>query len=471
MDLEDYLLEEWICRRSKVMKIYYAAAFHTGLLISAYISTELLYIKQIVHDAKPLLYLTLLLGLSNTSSVIAAFFGSIYYDFTFKVKEISATAFGIVALGNILYVLPYSIWFPLVGTTIIGIYTAAIAAALAEITHIVEEKDLTKTLGVVGALKTIGMFSGPCLAYVFVNVDVTIGGWHLNYGNMPGIVMGILSMIVSLLLYVTLDNLAKIYDLKAHQEREGNTFLAKENDIDDESIHDEIGTECEINGKGQDGYESLLKFEKTEEKSLKLYLRNAWYTCTGRHYSITVISSAVASFSHFLAVNLIIVITVELLQGGVLLTATVRIVTLLGGIIGTLLVIYCSKWVRDFYQLYAIVTNTMLILAAVILIPYIKIYTAQVIVLILAGLYLGIVEAAVHVVSITMAAKLVKSEMQGIAEALRLVLFYLAHALSGFIVSTIYEHMIVGGVIVIVLNLCSAFALAFEIDYFTKTDL
>ena len=81
-------LEEWKFRRSRALRNFYAASFYAGLLTSAYISTELLYIKQIVHDNDPLLYLTLLLGLSNTSSVIAAFVGSIYYDFTFKVKEL-----------------------------------------------------------------------------------------------------------------------------------------------------------------------------------------------------------------------------------------------------------------------------------------------------------------------------------------------------------------------------------------------
>ena len=86
------------------------------------------------------------------------------------------------------------------------------------------------------------------------------------------------------------------------------------------------------------------------------------------------------------------------------------------------------------------------------------------------GVFLGIVESAVHVVSITMVAKLVRSEMQGIAEALRLVLFYLADALSGFTVSIIYNNIIVGRVIVITLNLCSAIALSFEIDYFTRSD-
>ena len=76
----------------------------------------------------------------------------------------------------------------------------------------------------------------------------------------------------------------------------------------------------------------------------------------------------------------------------------------------------------------------------------------------------------IHVVSIIMVAKLVRSEMRGFAEVLRLILFYMAHALSGFIVSTIYEHIIIGGGIVITSKHSSAIALAFDIDHFTKSD-
>ena len=112
----------------------------------------------------------------------------------------------------------------------------------------------------------------------------------------------------------------------------------------------------------------------------------------------------------------------------------------------------------------------MLPVAAIIIIPYIKHYHAKVALLMVNGLILGVLEAAVHVVSIAIVAKLVRSEMQGIAEALRMAILYLARALSGFIVSTIYEHILIGGAIVITLNLCCAIALAFEIDYFTRNN-
>ena len=133
-------LEEWKCRRRKALINYCVTGFLTGLLVNIYISTELLYIKQIVHDGDQLVYLTIFLGMSNISSVISALVGSICYDLTQNVKEITLAVIFLVAVGNVLYTLPYSIWYPLIGTTIIGSYTAAFTAALAEMIHIVEEE-------------------------------------------------------------------------------------------------------------------------------------------------------------------------------------------------------------------------------------------------------------------------------------------------------------------------------------------
>ena len=335
--------------------------------------------------------------------------------------------------------------------------------------HIVEEKDLTRTLGVCGAFKTLGMFTGPCLAYVFFQVDATIGSWRLTYGNMPGIVMGTFAVILALRLYLTLDNLAKVYDLKSIRERrEKNTTLAEEHDFYD---HDKIEGHHETVEKANDVKEPFLNYDGVEGKSLKVYFTNAWYTLTGRHYCIIVMASATTCFIHFLSVNLITVMSIELLHWSVLLVATTRLVTLAGGISGTVLAIYLSRSIRDFGQFYAIVISTMVPVGAIIVIPYIRNHIARGAFLLLTCFFLGVLEASIHVMSVTLVAKLVRAELQGIAEALRVIFISLAYAMGGFVVSTIYAHLLIGGGLLLILNLCCAFALAFEIRYFMESDL
>ena len=80
MDLKDLK-----CWRSRMLIDYYALSLFAGLFASIYISTEFLYIKQIVHGYNQLMCLIQLLALSNASSVIAAVIASMYYDFTLKI--------------------------------------------------------------------------------------------------------------------------------------------------------------------------------------------------------------------------------------------------------------------------------------------------------------------------------------------------------------------------------------------------
>ena len=162
--------------------------------------------------------------------------------------------------------------------------------------------------------------------------------------------------------------------------------------------------------------------------------------------------------------------SVELLHWEVFWIATTRIVTLAGGLVGILLVTLFSKFVKDFVQLYIVVVCTSLSVIAITIVPYVYSRTAQEILLVMTALFLGVIEAGCHVISIAMVAKLVQSEMQGIAEALRLVFFYMARGLSGFIVSSVYQNIILSGGIVVFVNVCCAITLIFEIDYFMKNE-
>ena len=81
----------------------------------------------------------------------------------------------------------------------------------------------------------------------------------------------------------------------------------------------------------------------------------------------------------------------------------------------------------------------------------------------MTAFYLGGIEAGCHIVSIAMIAKLVDSRFQGIAEAVRLAVFHVAFSISGFIVSVVFNNIIVSGSIVTALILTCVFVLMFEI--------
>ena len=465
-------IDVWKKCRKEVMLVYYASSFYAGLLHSGYVTTEYLYIKDIVQNHNPLLYFSIVLGASRSMAVVSAVVGSIYYDFTFDVRSICLVVIGSILVGNILYVLPYSIWFIFAGAMFINVTTAAFSGIIADITHIFEETDITSTMGLVVACRTIGMLCGPCLAFAFVKVKVVYKNWYVDFGNMPGIVLGSLGLLLIIWMAVSMQNLAQIYDLKAHAEKEEEKSLLQDEQLHSSNELDEDDTFSPVSQSIPFKMESKNASNKksTRIASLSSYFRTAWSILVSRHYCIILMTSAVAIFSHILIINLFTTIAVELLHWGVTWLAVIRITTMVGGLIGSGAVIFLSRVIRDFIQLYVIVATSLLPVVIVSSIPYIKSLIAKKVLLLMTAFYLGGIEAGCHIVSIAMIAKLVDSRFQGIAEAVRLAVFHVAFSISGFIVSVVFNNIIVSGSIITALILTCVFVLMFEIEHFMKKD-
>ena len=120
-------LELWKKWRGKLLIIYYFSSFYSGMLYSIYKATEYLYIKEILNGPNPIFWFSLIVGLSKSNSVISALAGSIYYDFTLNIRKLGLISVAIVFVGNVLYVLPYSVWLILFGMVLVATSAAAVA--------------------------------------------------------------------------------------------------------------------------------------------------------------------------------------------------------------------------------------------------------------------------------------------------------------------------------------------------------
>ena len=460
-------IEDWKCSRRNVMILYYATSFYAGLTYSGYVATEYLYVKDIVHDRNALMNFSVVLGVSRTVAIFCALVGSIYYDFTLNVRGISLTVTLCILLGNILYVLPYSIWLILVGMVLINFDSAACSGIVAEITHIFEEKDLTSTMGLVCAFKTMGMLSGPCLSFAFVKVNILLEKWYLNYTNMPGIVFGALAVPLLIWMIFSLKNLARLYDLKALRESETENSIQHTKQESEKKLPDESDEHTSHRKSSSDKF---LNEEAHKIKSVTSYFKTAWDILASRHYGIVVITGAIAIFSHKLLMNLFTVMAVELLDWGVNWLAAIRIITMIGGLVSTVLVIFLSHHIRDFILLYIVIATSILPIVMVTVLPFINNLVAQGTILFVAAFCTGGVDAACHITTIAMVAKLVNSRFQGIAEAVRLAIFHVSYTFSGFLVNIVYENIIIGGSVIGFLIAICAVALVFEIGYYMKKD-
>ena len=185
-----------------------------GLSLSIYFPTEYYYLKNTVKVKNPDFYF----GLSQTvlflSGAIASIMGSYYADYTKNVREICLFEDVLNIIGNVVYSLHYSPYLILFRQLLVGTTAARITSSVGEVSRVYETAQITQKLGILRVMTTLGAIIGPCATFLFQYVDISIGNWKLNMGNMVAIFMAVFYLFQLILNYFTLHNVSKEHTLK-----------------------------------------------------------------------------------------------------------------------------------------------------------------------------------------------------------------------------------------------------------------
>ena len=122
-------------------------------------------------------------------------------------------------------------------------------SVVGEISRVYETNEITHKVAVLGTFSVIGAVLGPCFTFLFQYIDIAIGNWKWNIGNMIGIVMVGYYVFQFLLNYFTLFNVSKEFTLKKENLLNSNLDLS---DMEEEN-------------------ENLLFKKETEKKKHFLY--------------------------------------------------------------------------------------------------------------------------------------------------------------------------------------------------------
>ena len=518
--------EQWKKRRKKVMTIYTGASLLSGMIMNGYYSTIYGYIQQIVGEKNTEYYYSIILGTGMTFGAISSLLASIYYDFTKNVKESLMFSVFLIVLGNLMYLLPYSIYLVMFGYAFILCQSICVIAMVAEINHIVLPENLISAFGRIVALRSIGLLIGPCLALAYANVDVEIGTLKLNAGNFPAVVYGTVGILFIFVLFFSLENVAKQYDLKsAHlaAQQKSSVNVGVQNIVSDVEVEERIGEEknidnmdaCEVNKKtsgaelssniwcnlaAEENSSNVANCRETvdaistpqndntdtevclsnvqvntkicadnyqnkdsnQKKSLKLYFAMVRKILFSRSYLILWITSIIPTYTHFLVLSLLSVYVYETLDGGIQEVSYAFMTVLVGGIVSTFAVSLITRCVRDVWLAVVEIIVSDIPVILLLAIPYVKSSTFRYVLFYTAAFLNGVVDTACDILSTVMVGKIVQPEYQGIGESVRLLGFYIAYTLSSFGTGVIFKNMIIGGSVVCGVNLMMALLLIFS---------
>ena len=214
MEEIDIDTETWQ-RRQKWMFINQcigAAAY--GLSLNIYFPTEYYYLKDTVKVKNLDLFFGLAQASSFLSGVISSITGSSYADYTKNFRKICLFEDVLNIFGNVMYSLYYSPNLILFGQLLIGTTSARMTSSVGEISRVYETEKITQKLGILGMATFPGCVIGSCTTFFFQYIDIAIGKWKLNIGNMAGISMTIFYLLQFGINYFTLNNVSKEYTMK-----------------------------------------------------------------------------------------------------------------------------------------------------------------------------------------------------------------------------------------------------------------
>jgi len=480
MTLRGEDVRKWESWRHYTMTMYYVAAFLYGLLSSGYYPTEYLYLKNMVHPhPSPLPFFVLSLVLKNFSSIVASISGSMDYDFNLDVRNTVIFSAAAVALGNALYMIPFSVLYILSGNLVMGMYTAGVTSILAEITHIHEEDDLIWILGVIALLRYIGMLLGTCLSFAYTHVEVSVLLWTIGFGNTPAILIGLFSLTYFFLAVFLVKNLAVVYDLKAIRETrdtEKTERLEDKDNLNDEDA-EKSDSEEEFVFKDELEFEQeenpLLLSRDEDDKTMASYFTIFWEIITGWHYAAILMTAAMVTCIQYFVLNMLNPLTVDTEGWGVYDLAFVRLTAMAGSVISAGVVLMCSRvGIQDFSVFFCTTCGSLIPLFTLAFVPNMVAHSIEKTALIYATAFCtGFIDAANQIVSMVMNTKLASSRNEDIGMAIQFAVYYLACTLGGALVYPVCLFPVPGCVTVALLNTGIVVVLAFESRHYVHKHL
>ena len=117
---ENYIMKEWYQMRRRIVVFSYIQRI---IFVYEFASTSisaLFYYRLMIQPTDPVLFYSISMGVIYLTASLSSVMGGWYVDKTGHLREfhIFVNMFSIV--GNLIYIVPYSKWFPVIGRFLSG---------------------------------------------------------------------------------------------------------------------------------------------------------------------------------------------------------------------------------------------------------------------------------------------------------------------------------------------------------------
>jgi len=172
------------------------------------------YLHDVIKTDHVRFYYDLILAIYYVASVFGGLTISLYADRTRNMKHIVLMLICFEIFGSCIYSVYTSVNFVIVGRIIQGFGDVIWALMIAEIARVFPAEECTKKIANIITCFSIAFVMSPGLNILFKYIDFNAFGFHVNYGNFPGIFLAMLFSFTFAFAFNGLTNLSKDRDMK-----------------------------------------------------------------------------------------------------------------------------------------------------------------------------------------------------------------------------------------------------------------
>ena len=213
--------EGWKKRRYHMLILMALQQFMNGVEYSITYATMWLYIKSINgshanENTNRTFYAAIATSKFISTILLSPMIGKIMDRYR-CLTTLTLVANVLALIGNLVYTFNWSIWWLLIGAFLTGIQGTTRPIGYSEVARCYPKQEVQSKLALTAGADGVGFLVGPLFNFFFVNFDVKIGKWHLNYFNAA---VGFLSIIYLILIISDLLFLSDISKERDYTEEE-----------------------------------------------------------------------------------------------------------------------------------------------------------------------------------------------------------------------------------------------------------
>ena len=412
--------------------MYLISGMHTAFMnatIWIYVTTQIL-------TNKPYLVFAILNAIIFLPSVLLNPFIGYFGDKFRRPKLMLCITNMLSIVGSVLYMLYYSARYPIIGGFLLGFRFPLRSIMVAEIARSYSEDEVSRKLPLFSNFYYVGLCPTVVILIFFDKVDIHIGGFHIQYGNINAIFIIVMTIITQVLAVFYAHDLSMEYDLKQEEATQSK-----------KSEYEEI---------------KMVKNEE-ERKGLLVehrfgHLKNMKRLFTSFDVVLSYFLTFLFGYAELTMLKYIpIVVLTKLNYSIIVLNIGLLANSLLSIAIIVFLVRVCITSKSAYYACLIAFLSMIVVGFLFLLMNPTNSYTVNWILAMLVYTIFSVFYLADDVFLVCITAKLVKSDIQSFAESFRLSFKHIASVLAGLsieIVADYYKTFYISLSLVILISLC-----------------